>query len=199
MNEILASPGRSLAAGLSAAVLVILLFIAGAGVDGVGLFSFLLRWLHVLAGIVWVGMIWFVNFIQFSALQEADDAGRATLMRSVVPRVAHTFRHASHMVLLTGILMLVASGYLFDRVLFAAEVYVPLVRTVLLWSGALGGIAMWALVNFLIWPRLQIVLAPTADPAAKLRARDDIKTYARLNLVLAVPVTAAMVGAAHLY
>ena len=46
-------------------------------IDQLGLISFLTRWLHVLACIIWVGMIWFVNFIQLIAVQETDDAGRA--------------------------------------------------------------------------------------------------------------------------
>jgi uncharacterized membrane protein len=58
---------------------------------------------------------------------------------------------------------------------------------------------MWAFVNFVIWPSLKIVLGQTAgDADAKALARQTVKRYARLNLVLAVPVTFAMVSAAHL-
>ena len=80
MWEILASPGRSLAAGAAVTLVILALWLLTAGADRIGLLSFLLRWLHVFAGIVWVGMVWFVNFIQLVALQEADDAGRAALL-----------------------------------------------------------------------------------------------------------------------
>jgi uncharacterized membrane protein len=200
MWEILASPGRSLAAGAGISVVILVLWLVTAGADRIGLVSFLLRWLHVFAGIVWVGMVWFVNFIQLVALQEADDAGRAALLKSVAPRVAHSFRHASHMSLLTGVLLLLASGYVLDRWLFAAEISIPPSRAISLWGGALGGLTMWAFAHFIIWPNLKVVLGHTrADAEATARARDQIRTYARWNLILSVPVTFAMVAAAHLY
>jgi uncharacterized membrane protein len=200
MRGILASPGRSLIAGAALTLMILVLWLVTAGADRIGFVSFLLRWLHVFAGIVWVGMVWFVNFIQLSALQEADDAGRATLLKLVVPRVAHAFRHASHMSLLTGVLLLVASGYLLDRLLFTSEVYIPLSRAVPLWGGVLGGLLMWTFVHFIIWPNLKVVLGHTpGDADAKARAREQVKTYARWNLILSVPVTFVMVAAAHLY
>jgi uncharacterized membrane protein len=200
MWEILASPGRSLAAGAAVTLVILALWLLTAGADRIGLLSFLLRWLHVFAGIVWVGMVWFVNFIQLVALQEADDAGRAALLKSVAPRVAHSFRHASHMSLLTGVLLLLAGGYLLDRWLFTAEVYIPPARAMALWGGVLGGLLMWAFAHFIIWPNLKVVLGHTpGDAAATARAREQIKTYARWNLILSVPVTFTMVAAAHLF
>jgi hypothetical protein len=200
MWEILASPGRSLAAGAAMTLVILVLWLLTAGADRIALLSFLLRWLHVFAGIVWVGMIWFVNFVQLVALQEADDAGRAVLLKSVAPRVAHSFRHASHMSLLSGVLLLVASGYLLDRWLFTAEVYIPPSRAISLWGGVLGGLLMWTFAHFIIWPSLKVVLGHTpGDAEATARARNQIKTYARWNLILSVPVTFAMVAAAHLY
>jgi uncharacterized membrane protein len=200
MRSILASPGRSLTAGAASTLVILALWLVTVGADRIGFVSFLLRWLHVFAGIVWVGMIWFVNFIQLVALQEADDAGRATLLKSVAPRVAHTFRHASHMSLLTGALLVIASGYLFDRLLFTSEVYIAPSRAILLWGGVLGGLLMWTFVHFIIWPNLKVVFGHTpADADAKARARERVRTYARWNLILSVPVTLVMVAAAHLY
>jgi uncharacterized membrane protein len=200
MNAITESAGRALIAGAAVTLLILLLWLALAGVDGIGLLSFLLRWVHVLAAMLWVGMIWFVNVIQLAALQEADDPGRRTLMASIVPRVAHAFRHASHLTLLSGVLLLVASGYLLDWIVFSSPVYIPPARSLLLWGGAAGGLLMWAFVHFIIWPNLRIVLGQVpAEPAAKEQARQQVKIFARLNLVLTVPVTFAMVAAPHLH
>lgn len=197
MRGILASPGRSLALGAALTLVILVLWLVTAGADRIGFVSFLLRWLHVFAGIVWVGMVWFVNFIQLAALQETDDAGRATLLNSVAPRVAHTFRHASHTSLLTGVLLLVASGYVLD--LGGRAGGLPS-RALTLWGGTLGGVLMWAFVHFIISPNLKVVLGHTpGDADAKARARQQVTTYARWNLILAVPVTFAMVAAAHLH
>ena len=200
MDDILKNPVKSLVVGLVISLVILIAWVALAGVDRIGLISFLLRWMHVFAAIIWVGMIWFVNFIQLAALRDADDAGKAAIHKHIVPKVAMTFRHTSHAVLLTGVLLLITSGYLLDRLVFTSAVYVPPLRNALLWGGTLAGIAMWAFVHFKIWPNIKIVLGETAgDTDAKARARDTVRIYARLNLILAVPVTFVMIAAAHLY
>lgn len=204
MKRILSSGPAALAAGLALAGLMLVLFaglwLLNRGLDGIGFISVVLRWVHVLAGIVWVGLIWFVNFILFAAIDEADEAGRGTLLKLVVPRVAHMFRHASHLTVVSGVLLLVSTGYVLDSWVFLSAVYIPPLRSVLLWVGAAAGFAMWIFVHFMIWPSLQIVLGERpADIEVKARAREQVRTYARINLILAIPVTLAMVAAAHLY
>lgn len=200
MDAITGSPGRALAAGAVLTLVVLIAWLAFASADALGFVSFLLRLLHILGAMVWVGLIWFVNFVQLAALQQADDAGRRTLLTAVVPRVAHAFRHGSHLTLLTGLLLLVTTGYLFNWLVFSAPVYVSPPRAALLWSGVIGGVAMWAFVHFIIWPNLKVVLDEAAgDAGAKEEARRQVRTFARLNLVLALPVTFTMVAAAHLY
>jgi uncharacterized membrane protein len=199
MNRILSSAPAALVTGLAISALLLLVWVSDSSVDRLGFLSFILRWLHVLGGIIWVGMIWFVNFIQLAAIEQADDAGRKTLMKLVVPRVAAMFRHAAHLTLVSGILLLVATGYLFDQWVFLSAVYIAPLRSLLLWAGVLAGLAMWFFVQFIIWPNLQVVLGDSADAAAKAQARDRVRTFARINLILAIPVTFVMVAASHLY
>ena len=200
MGKILSSAQSALFLGFAICAVIAALWMMGSSFDPIGLTSFLLRWLHVLAAIVWIGMIWFVNFIQLAAVAEADDAGRATLMKLIVPRVAATFRHASHATLISGFALLMTTGYLFDRWVFLSAVYVPPLKNALLWSGVIGAVVMWVLVHMVIWPSLRILLGEVdADDAAKAQARARVRTYARINLVLAIPVTFVMVAAAHLY
>ena len=200
MNDILNSPLKSFCAGLTLSLFALVAWIALGGGDSIGLVSFLLRWVHVFAAILWVGMIWFVNFVQMAAIRDADDAGKAAIHKLIVPKVANTFRHASHAVLLSGILLLISSGYLLDRLVFTSSVYVPPLRHALLWSGAVAGIAMWAIVHFKLWPNIKIVTGHSpSDADGKARARDTVRIYARINLILAVPVTFVMIAAAHLY
>ncbi len=200
MQPIFANPRASLGVGLAVAAAILLIWIVAAGVDGFGLFSFLMRLAHVLAAMVWIGLVVFVNFVQLAALQSTDEQGREFLHQAIVPRVAWWFRHASSLTVASGAILLVATGYLLPNLVYGAGVYVPPSRAWLIGSGVLGGLAMLMFVHMFIWPSMQVVLGLRAgDADAKARARARVVIFARLNLILAVPVTLAMVAAAHLY
>jgi uncharacterized membrane protein len=199
MNSLLETPGRALLAGLAITLVLLAVWLANEPVDGPGLVSVLLRAVHVVAAMAWVGLIFFVNFVQMGALAEAAEPDRGAIQRWIVPRVAAGYRHASHLVVLSGVLLAIPSGYILGESVFASAVYMPGVRTTLLWAGAAGGLAMWAIVHFAIWPSLKIVLGETAaDADARDGARKALARFARINLVLSLPVTFAMVAAAHL-
>ena len=199
MNYLLETPFRSLLTGFGIAGLALTAWLVTSPVDPIGLTSVLLRFVHVVSAMAWIGLVFFVNFVQLKALEEADEASRGAISKWIVPRVAAGFRHASHLTVLSGGMLLVLTGYLLGEWVYSSAAYMPRPRVLMLAAGALGGIAMWVFVNFVIWPNLKIALALTAsDAAGKARARQTVKRYARLNLVLALPVTFAMVAAAHL-
>ena len=192
----------------ASAALVSGLIIAGVGLafwfsesngDVLGLISFCARYVHISAAMLWIGMIWFVNFIQLAALGSVDEAAREVLLKYIAFPVAALFRVASHVVVASGLGLLVTTGYLLDRWVFPSAVYISSPRGLMLWSGALGGLLMWASVHLVIWPNLRVIVDGTAGPQRLARARESIRRAARLNLMLAVPVTFGMVAAAHLY
>jgi uncharacterized membrane protein len=200
MQPIFANPRASLWAGLALAAAVLLFWLVTAGADTLGLFSFLIRLLHVLAAMVWIGLVFFVNFIQLVALQSADEQGREVLHKAIVPNVAWWLRHASTVTVASGAVLLVTTGYLLPNLIYGAGVYVPPSRAWLIGSGVVGALAMWMFVHMYIWPSMQVVLGlRPGDADAKARARSRVIMFARLNLILTVPVTLAMVAAAHLY
>lgn len=200
MQPIIANPRASLGAGLAIAAVVLVVWLATAGADALGLFSFLVRLAHVLAAMVWIGLVVFVNFVQLVALQAADEGAREFLHKAIVPNVAWWFRHASTLAVVSGAILLVTTGYLLPTLIYGAGVYVPASRAWLIGSGVAGGLAMWMFVHMFIWPNMQVVLGlRPGDADAKVRARTRVIMFARLNLVFAVPVTLAMVAAAHLY
>lgn len=199
MNAILQSPGRSLAAGFGLALLLALFWLFSAGADGFSALAFALRWAHVLAGIVWVGLVFFVNFVQLVAMYEVDDEQRAFIGKVIGARVAWWFRQASHLSVVTGLGLLLSSGYLLPSLVFGSAVFAPGTRVAVLWTGVAGALLMWAFVHMLIWPNLQIMSgARPGDADARGRARIKVRNFARLNLVLSVPVIFAMVAASHL-
>ena len=200
MQPIIANPRASLGAGLAIAAAILLAWLVLAGADMFGVFSFLVRLLHVLAVMVWIGLVVFVNFVQLAALQAADEQGREVLHKAIVANVAWWLRHASTLTVASGAILLVTTGYLLPQLVYGAGVYVPPSRAWLIGAGVLGALAMWMFVHMYIWPNMQVVLGlRPGDDAAKARARARVVLFARLNLVLSLPVVFAMVAAAHLY
>jgi uncharacterized membrane protein len=200
MQPIIANPRASLWAGVGLAAAVLVAWLLTAGADAFGFFSFLVRLLHVLAAMVWIGLVFFVNFVQLVALQSADEHGRDFLHKAIVPNVAWWFRHASTLTVASGAVLLVATGYVLPSLVYGTGVYVPPSRAWLVGGGVLGALAMWMFVHMYIWPNMQVVLGlRPGDADAKVQARSRVVLFARLNLVLTVPVTLAMVAAAHLY
>jgi len=200
MQSLIDSPRATLGVGaaLSAAILLVWLIVAGA--DGLALAAFLVRLVHVLAAMIWVGLIFFVNFVQLVVLRTADEAQRSFLHKAVVPSVAFWFRHGSTVTVVAGILLLFLGGYLLPTLTYGAGVYMPPARVLLLWGGVVAALAMWMFVHMYIWPNMQVVLGLRAgDDAAKTAARARVILFARLNLLLSLPVVFAMVAAAHLY
>ena len=200
MQPIIDSPRTALTIGAVIVAVLLVAWLVMAGSDSLGLLSFLVRLVHVLAAMVWVGLIFFVNFVQLVVLRSADDPSREFLHKAVVPSVAWWFRHASTVAVLSGVLLLPLAGYLLPSLIYGSGVYVPPARSGLLWLGVIGALAMWMFVHMYIWPNMQVVLGiRPGDDAAKTAARARVILFARLNLVLSLPVVFAMVAAAHLY
>lgn len=198
MDWITSTPARAFATGAALVLLVALVWLGAWGdeyrnvyLPGVGFV--LVRIVHVLAAMIWVGLIWYVNFAQLVAVEALDDTGRAAVHKEVAPRVAFWFRHMATLTVLTGIVLLFYTEHMSFEGIAAPKGALLLISVVL-------GVVMLGFVHAVIWPGMQVILGlRPGDAAAKQAARKRVKTFARLNLVLAIPTTAAMVGAAHLY
>jgi uncharacterized membrane protein len=200
MQSIIDNPRAALGAGLVVTAVLLLCWLVAAGADGLALLGFLVRLVHVLAAMIWIGSAFFVNFVLLVVLRTADEPSRSFLHKAVVPSVAWWFRHASTTVVASGALLLILAGYLLPSLVYGTAVYVPPARALLLWGGVIGGLAMWMFAHMFIWPSMQVVLGlRPGDDDAKGRARARVVLFARLNLMLSLPVVFAMVAAAHLY
>ena len=200
MQSIIDNPRAALGAGLVITAAMLLAWLIAAGADALALVGFLVRLVHVVAAMIWIALIFFVNFVQLVVLRTADEPARGFLHKAVVPVVAWWFRHASTVAVVSGALLLALAGYLLPSFVYGTEVFVPPARTLLLWSGVVGALAMWMFVHMYIWPSMQVVLGiRPGDDAAKAAARARVTLFARLNLVLSLPVVFTMVAAAHIY
>jgi hypothetical protein len=200
MPGIIDNPRAALLAGAMLAALLLMVALIAGETDRLGLVAFLLRLTHVLAAMTWVGLVVFVNFVQLVALKEGDEVARGVIHTAIVPRVAWWFRHASTLTVLSGAVLLVLAGYLLPSLIYGTSVFIPAAKAILLWTAVMGALAMWMFVHMYIWPNMQVVLGlRPGDADAKRAARARVILFARLNLILAMPVALGMIAAAHLY
>ncbi len=201
MKAILEAPWKAFTLGLAVAGILLALYLVQDGALDEALLRFALRWVHVVCAIIWVGLVFFVNFVMIPANYAIDDAGRAVLAKWIAPGVAMWFRQTSHIAVAAGLLLAWMNGYLLEALTLGAIEGFAVPKHVMIGLGMWIGIAMWVLVHHFIWPNMRIMLGLVPDKSKEERfaARVRMRNFARMNLVLSLPVTFAMVAARSLY
>ena len=151
--------------------------------------AFFIRWPHVLCGVMWVGLLWYFNFVQIPSMPKIPDEQKPAVSKVIAPTALFWFRHAALATVVTGLLVASMNGYLKQ----ALSLQVPYVAI---------GIGMWiALVMafnvwFIIWPNQKIALGiVTVDQAdAKPKAARTAMITSRLNTMLSIPMLYMMVA-----
>jgi len=162
----------------------------------------LARWLHIVSGITWIGLLYYFNLVQIPALAAAASdtggPGGAGISKYVAPRALLWFRWAAVATWITGAWYLGRSGNFagaFTLGLLADPVnYYQLVIGIGAWLGTIMLFNVWVL----IWPNQQklLGLVPATDEE-KLRARRIALLASRSNFVLSVPMLLSMGSATH--
>ncbi len=140
------------------------------------------RWIHVLSGVMWIGLLYYFNFVQVPALLDAGKDGTAAgITKHVAPRALFWFRWAAVVTWLAGALLL--GGKFFAAFLFMNPAYYPI--GVGAWLGTIMFFNVWVL----IWPNQQKILGlkPAGD-AEKARARRVAFLASRTNMMLSIPM-----------
>jgi len=151
------------------------------------------RWLHVMAGILWLGLLYYFNFVQADAMKAAQADGTAAgIAKHVAPRALFYFRWAAVVTLLAGLMML--GPKIDDAFLFKDKAYIPI--GVGAWLGTIMFFNVWAI----IWPNQKKILglvAATEDE--KARARRVAFLASRVNMMLSMPMLFFMTGSGGLF
>lgn len=151
------------------------------------------RWLHILAGITWIGLLYYFNFVQVPALPAARADGTAAgITKHVAPRALLWFRWAAVLTWLTGAVYLARGGHGFWNafLLQGGAAYIGLGA----WLGTIMLFNVWVL----IWPNQKKVLGlveATAEEIAK--ARRVAFLASRANTLLSIPMLMSMVSLGH--
>lgn len=154
------------------------------------LVAYLFRWIHFFAGITWIGILYYFNFVQTEFFKETDAAAKSSAISKLVPRALWWFRYGALLTFLSGLALV---GFLGSAVNFYIMV------------GMLFGTIMFLNVWLIIWPAQQIVIASTnavlgggeADPAAA-GALAKAGLASRTNTLFSLPMLFFMGASSHL-
>ena len=181
--------------------LVISVVIAvGTSLTGASAANSLIIWLHVAAGVTWIGLLYYFNFVQAPSIGEANaDAegpGPAAITKYVAPRALLWFRWAALVTWLSGALFLFLNGTLGDAFELGLRTGNPYATTIGI--GAWLGTIMLFNVWILIWPNQKKVLG-IVEATAEEKARGARIAFlaSRTNTMLSIPMLMSMIGAGH--
>lgn len=146
--------------------------------------NFLFRWVHVLFGIAWIGMLYYFNFVQTEYFKEAETSALADCKLKLAPRALWWFRWAALFTLLTGVVLW---GGLHQGGVFVNDYIVV---------GAVMGIVMFLNVWLIIWPKQKIVLGLAEGDAAAAAPRAGLAS--RTNTLLSAPMVFCMLASPHM-
>jgi uncharacterized membrane protein len=159
-----------------------------------GWFAFLMRLLHVLSGIMWVGLLWYFNFVQIPSMARIPDEQKPAVSRVIAPTALFWFRWAAVATVATGLLLAAINAYLVEALTFTGGG-----KAVLIGAGMWLGMVMAANVWFIIWPNQQRALGLVeASPEARKSAARIAMLTSRFNTMLSIPMLYCMVGAQNL-
>ncbi len=162
-------------------------------------FMFLLRWLHLFFGVIWIGHLYYFNFVQGAFFAETDASTKSNAIQKLVPRALWWFRWGAMFTMLTGVIYLATKGHRDGFEIFATSWGVAIL------TGSTLGLLMWANVWFVIWPNQKVVIASATQAAsggaalpeaAAAGARAGVAS--RTNTLFSIPMLFFMGAASHL-
>ena len=156
-------------------------------------FAFLFRYLHVLSGVMWIGLLWYFNFVQIPSMGKIPDEQKPAISKVIAPAVLFWFRWGAMATIATGLILAAMNGYIVEAILLGITdggASTPI--GIGMWMGAI----MWFNVWFIIWPNQKKALGMVeADADTKAKAANMAKMFSRTNTLLSIPMLYCMVSA----
>ena len=200
MANILQSLNKTVTAGI---ILALILFIVMYMVNGGWyldsyFWSAVFRFLHVLSGIMWIGLLWYFNFVQIPNMPKIPDEQKPAIGKVIAPAALFWFRWAALSTIITGLIVAYLNGYIHHAMMLG--LMGGDAKSITIGIGMWLGIIMAYNVWMIIWPNqkkaLGIVEASPEDKAASARTA---MLFSRTNTLLSIPMLLSMVSAQNLY
>ena len=201
MSNILESLNKTIICGI---ILAIILFIfmylinGGWNLDSY-FWSAIFRYLHVLSGIMWIGLLWYLNFVQIPSMPKIPDDQKPAIGKVIAPAVLFWFRWAALSTIITGLIVAYLNGYV-NQAMTLGLIGQADPKSITIGIGMWLGIIMAYNVWMIIWPNQKKVLGiieASADEKAK-SARTAM-LFSRTNTLLSIPMLLSMVSAQNLF
>ena len=200
MENILKSLSKTIHLSLALSLLLFLgLFFGNDGFDFDTLFwSWLFRYLHVLSGVMWIGLLWYLNFVQIPNMPKIPDEQKPAITKVIAPAVLFWFRWAALATIVTGLIVAYLNGYVHQALMLGigSGGGKNTAIGIGMWLGLIMAFNVW----FIIWPNQKKALGIVeATPEEKPIALKKAVMASRINTLLSLPMLLSMVAAQNLY
>ncbi len=200
MINILSSLSRTIYASLVIAIVVFLgLFYQNDGFTFDRIFwSWLLRLVHVVFAIMWIGLLWYFNFVQIPNMGKIPDEQKPAIGKVIAPAALFYFRWAALFTIITGLFLGLINGYLYDAMTLSIGSGIPKHTAIGIgmWLGLIMAFNVW----FVIWPNQKRALGIVeCEPELKAKSARTAMLFSRTNTLLSIPMLLTMVAAQNLY
>ncbi|MFL2891754.1 MAG: urate hydroxylase PuuD [Candidatus Pelagibacter sp.] len=200
MGNLLSSLSKTIHASLALAIILFLgLFYQNDGFSFDRIFwSWVARYTHVVVGIMWIGLLWYFNFVQIPNMSKIPDEQKPAIGKVIAPAALFYFRWAAAFTIISGLILAGLNGYLHDAMTLSFGSGIP--KHTAIGIGMWLGIVMAFNVWFVIWPNQKRALGIVeCDPDLKAKSARTAMLFSRTNTLLSLPMLLSMVAAQNLY
>ena len=200
MSNLLSSLSKTIHASLALAIILFIgLFFQNDGFAfDRSFWSWVARYTHVLVGIMWIGLLWYFNFVQIPNMAKIPDEQKPAIGKVLAPAALFYFRWAALFTILSGLILAGLNGYLHDAMTLSIGSGIP--KHTAIGIGMWLGIIMAFNVWFVIWPNQKRALGIVdCEPDVKAKSAKTAMLFSRTNTLLSLPMLLAMVAAQNLY
>ena len=200
MSNLLSSLSKTIHASLALAIILFIgLFFQNDGFAfDRSFWSWVARYTHVLVGIMWIGLLWYFNFVQIPNMAKIPDEQKPAIGKVIAPAALFYFRWAALFTILSGLILAGLNGYLHDAMTLSIGTGIP--KHTAIGIGMWLGIIMAFNVWFVIWPNQKRALGIVdCEPDVKAKSAKTAMLFSRTNTLLYLPMLLTMVAAQNLY